>query len=72
MGILEIVLMALSIIFIIILIVWLIALIDVLKSDFRNHNKIIWLLTVILLPFVGAIIYFIAGRRQRIVRDRII
>jgi hypothetical protein len=72
LGILEIVLMALSIIFIIILIVWLIALIDVLKSDFRNHNKIIWLLTVILLPFVGAIIYFIAGRRQRIVRDRII
>ena len=46
----------------------LIALIDILKNDFAGNNKIVWLLAVILVPFIGAIAYFIIGRKQKIGR----
>lgn len=45
----------------------LIALISVLKSQFKNNNdKIIWVVLVLLLPILGAILYFAIGRKQRI------
>lgn len=47
---------------------WLIALIDILKSEFTGNNKLIWLLSVILVPVVGVIAYFAIGRRQKIVQ----
>lgn len=48
-----------------IIIAW--ALIDVLRSDFQNDsNKIIWVLVILFLPFLGSILYFIIGRKQRI------
>lgn len=53
------------IILIVVFIPWLIALIDILKSDFKGNNKIVWLLAVILLPFIGMIAYFFIGRRQK-------
>ncbi|MEM6842931.1 MAG: PLD nuclease N-terminal domain-containing protein [Bacteroidota bacterium] len=46
---------------------WLFALIDVLRSRFRNDaDKIIWVLVVLFLQFLGAIIYFAVGRNQKI------
>ena len=46
---------------------WIIALIDILKSDFRDTNgKIIWALVVILLPVIGSILYFLIGKSQKI------
>lgn len=46
---------------------WIIALIDILKSDFRDTNgKIIWALVVIFLPVVGSILYFLIGKSQKI------
>ena len=46
---------------------WIIALIDILKSDFRDTNgKIIWALVVIFLPIIGSILYFLIGRSQKI------
>ena len=46
---------------------WLYALIDILRSRFRNDsNKIICVLVVILLQFLGAIIYLAVGRNQKI------
>lgn len=48
-----------------ILVLW--ALIDVIKSDFKDStNKIIWLLLIIFLPLLGAILYFVIGRSQRV------
>lgn len=48
-------------------IIWLWALIDVLKSEFTNSsNKIIWILLIIFLPLLGAILYLAVGRGQKI------
>lgn len=45
---------------------WLWALIDLLRSEFKGSNKIVWLLTVILLPLLGAVLYWFIGREQKI------
>ncbi len=45
---------------------WLWVLIDILKSEFEGANKIVWLLTVILLPLLGAVLYWFIGREQKI------
>lgn len=43
------------------------ALIDILKSEFDpSQNKLIWVLVTILMPVIGAILYFAIGRSQRI------
>lgn len=44
----------------------LIALIDILRHDFQENQKLIWLIVVLLVPMVGAIAYFAIGRKQRI------
>lgn len=44
----------------------LIALIDILKNKFEGNNKIIWVLVVLFFHFIGAILYFVIGRKQRI------
>ena len=44
----------------------IIALIDILKSEFKNNDKHIWVITVIFLSVIGAILYFSIGRNQRI------
>jgi len=43
-----------------------IALIDILKSEFKGNEKIIWVLVVLFTNFFGAILYFIIGRSQKI------
>jgi hypothetical protein len=45
----------------------LIALIDILTSNFRDSNtKLIWVIVVIFVPCLGSILYFIMGRSQKI------
>jgi len=45
----------------------IIALIDILRSTFKDStNKIIWVLVVIFVPLLGAILYFIMGRSQKV------
>ena len=46
--------------------VWVYAIVDIAKNDFEGDNKMIWLLIVILVGFLGAIIYFIVGREKKI------
>ncbi|MBM4334260.1 MAG: hypothetical protein FJ117_24145 [Deltaproteobacteria bacterium] len=38
---------------------FVIAFIDILKSDYEGNNKLIWLLAVIFVPLIGSIAYFI-------------
>lgn len=44
----------------------IIALISILKNEFKNNDKIVWVLVVLLLPFIGPILYFIIGRPTRL------
>jgi hypothetical protein len=45
------------------LILWVIAAIEIIKSGKSLGGKILWLLVILLLPLVGLIIYYIAGRK---------
>lgn len=47
-------------------IIWLIALIDCLKSEFKGNQKLIWILVIILVPFLGSILYLIMGRSDKV------
>ncbi len=44
---------------------WLWALVDILRSEFTGSNKIVWLIAVILLPLLGAVLYWFIGREQK-------
>lgn len=46
-------------------VIWLWALIDVIRRQFPNQNdKTLWLIVVILLYWIGGIVYLIAGRKK--------
>lgn len=44
----------------------LLALISIVKNRFPDNDKLIWVLIVLLLPFLGAILYFALGRGKRL------
>jgi len=45
---------------------WVWALIDILKSDFKESiNKLIWLLVVFFFYVLGALLYYFIGRGQK-------
>jgi hypothetical protein len=46
----------------------LLALISVLMNDFQGHEKIMWVVIIIILPFLGSLLYFLIGRDKRINR----
>ena len=43
----------------------LIALIDILRNEFTQNNKLVWTMVVIFFPFIGAILYFIMGSKHK-------
>ncbi|MEF3254384.1 MAG: PLD nuclease N-terminal domain-containing protein [Deferribacterales bacterium] len=47
-------------------ILWGWAIIDILKSDFKGVDKIIWLLVVFFLNILGAILYYFIGTKQKL------
>lgn len=46
----------------------IIALIDILKSEFKQNDKLIWTMVVIFLSAIGAVLYYTIGRKQRILQ----
>jgi hypothetical protein len=44
----------------------LVALLDILRSEFTGHNKLVWLLAVIFFPLIGSLAYFVFGRKQKV------
>ncbi len=44
------------------LILWIIAVVDIVKSSKPLSMKILWILIVLFLPLVGLILYFLIGR----------
>lgn len=45
------------------LLIW--ALVDLLRSRNDPTWKILWVLVIALMPFLGVILYYLIGRRQR-------
>jgi hypothetical protein len=49
------------------LVFWIIALVSILRNDFKGTNdKLIWILVVIFMPMIGSILYFTIGRKDRL------
>jgi len=46
--------------------IWFVAFLDILKNDFKGNEKLIWLLVVIFVPFIGPPCYFFIGFKQKI------
>jgi hypothetical protein len=44
----------------------IVALLDILRSEFTGYNKLVWLLVVIFFPFIGSLAYFVFGRKQKV------
>ena len=46
-------------------ILWVIAFVDILRSEFRDNEKLIWVLAVIFAPVLGMLCYFLFGRKRK-------
>jgi len=42
------------------------ALISVVTNQFPGNEKLVWVLIIIFLPFLGSLIYFLVGRDRRL------
>ena len=45
---------------------WLWALIDCLQGNFDGNDKIVWLLVIIFVPFIGSLLYLGIGRSRKV------
>jgi len=45
----------------------LLALISVLTGRFPGNEKLVWVLVIIFLPYLGSILYFIVGKQNRMI-----
>jgi hypothetical protein len=43
----------------------ILALIDIVRSNFAGNNKLIWILIVLFANVIGSVLYFIIGRNQK-------
>jgi hypothetical protein len=41
-------------------------LMDLLRSNLPTNTKLLWLIVILIAPFLGSIIYLIAGRNKQI------
>jgi len=46
--------------------VTLVAIIDVLRNEFTENHKLIWVLVILFLGPLGAILYFFIGKQHKI------
>ena len=47
-----------------ILIIDVIVIIDILKSNKDNEKKMLWIIAVVFLPILGPILYYFIGKKQ--------
>lgn len=45
---------------------WIYCLIDILKNKFSQNDKLIWILVVLLLPFLGSLLYLFIGKNKKL------
>lgn len=51
---------------ILVIVLPIVALIDILRNDFKGNNKVIWVLMVLLANLVGVLLYVKYGTKQKI------
>jgi len=47
-----------------ILVLDIVAIVDVVKSSDDGEKKTLWVLLILVLPFIGMVLYFIIGKKQ--------
>lgn len=62
MGMIEVFLLVL----LLVILPWFLAMIDVLKGEFKGNDKLIFFLLVSLYPLAGPLLYFFVGKNQKI------
>ncbi|MDA0177380.1 PLDc N-terminal domain-containing protein [Mesoflavibacter profundi] len=45
---------------------WIYCLIDILKNKFAQNDKLIWILLVLLIPFIGSLLYLLIGKNKKL------
>ena len=51
---------------IVLFLVWLVTIIDIVKSDFKKDaDKIVWFLFVLIIPPIGSFLYLLIGRFKK-------
>ncbi|QQE13963.1 PLDc_N domain-containing protein [Planctomycetota bacterium] len=45
---------------------WIWALVDCCSKDFKDNDKIVWILVIVFTYWIGALIYFLIGRQKAI------
>jgi len=45
---------------------WIYCLTDILRNKFVENDKLIWVLVVILIPFIGSLLYLCIGKKQKL------
>ena len=43
-------------------VLWILAIVDCVKSN--NPNKVVWIIVILLVPFLGSLLYFMLGRNR--------
>ena len=49
---------------------WCYCLIDILTSEFKGNEKLLWAVVVLLAPVLGMLLYLILGKRSKLRRRR--
>jgi uncharacterized BrkB/YihY/UPF0761 family membrane protein len=52
------------------LVLLIVALVDILKNDFKGTEKLIWASVVILVPYLGFVLYFFIGTDRKIEKSK--
>ena len=60
-------LIILSFIFLIPAALWLTAIILLVKAKQESNTKLLWLLLILFVPFIGSLLYLIVGRKQNLI-----
>ncbi len=46
---------------------WVIALVDIIRSQFRSDtDRLLWIMVVTLAPVLGVLVYLVLGRRYKV------
>ncbi len=48
------------------LIILIVSLVNILKSNFKGRSKLVWVFVVLIFPVIGAILYFTFGKDRKI------
>jgi hypothetical protein len=55
-----------TLLMVIALVLFLYAIIDIVRSDFKDSSsKVVWILIVLFAPLIGSVIYLIMGKNQK-------